>query len=114
MLERGFCPSGRLFEAAACEAPVLSDEWPGIEEFFEPGREILVARNSDEALEAIAFDRGELKRVGKAASERARECHTAAIRAREMVAAIEAAASEGTVISSPGATAAVGISGESA
>jgi spore maturation protein CgeB len=107
MLERGFCPSGRLFEAAACETPVLSDEWPGIEEFFEPGREILVARNSDEALEAIALDRSELKRVGKAASARARECHTAAIRAREMVAAMESAASDG-------AAASVGISGESA
>jgi spore maturation protein CgeB len=104
MLERGFCPSGRLFEAAACETTVLSDAWPGIEQFFEPGREILVARSSDEALEAIALDRAELKRIGRAASARARECHTAEIRAREMVAAIEAAGS---------ATAsAVGVSGD--
>lgn len=101
MLERGFCPSGRLFEAAACETPVLSDAWPGIEEFFEPDREILVARNSEEALAAIALDRGELKRVARRASARARECHTAAIRAREMAASIETATT-------------VGVSGESA
>jgi spore maturation protein CgeB len=93
MLERGFCPSGRLFEAAACETPALSDAWPGIEEFFEPGREILVARNADEAMAAIALDRTELKRIGNAASARTRECHTATIRAREMVAAIESAGS---------------------
>jgi spore maturation protein CgeB len=93
MIERGYCPSGRLFEAAACETPVLSDPWPGIEEFFEPGREILVANGPEDALEAIALDRGELRRIGQAANRRARECHTAEIRAREMVQAIEAAAS---------------------
>lgn len=92
MVDRGYCPSGRLFEAAACETPVLSDWWEGLDEFFEPGREILVARDSADTLEAIALGRGELKRIGQAASRRARECHTAAIRAREMISAIEAAA----------------------
>ena len=37
----GLLPSGRLFEAAACGVPILSDWWDGLEEFFEPGREIL-------------------------------------------------------------------------
>ncbi len=105
MLERGYCPSGRLFEAAACETPVLSDRWPGIEEFFEPGREILVADNSEDALRAITLHREELKRIGRAASRRARECHTAEIRAREMVEAIEDAASNSV-------QPAVGVSGD--
>src|SRR5205085_9249268 len=43
MAATGYCPSGRLFEAAACGAPILSDEWAGLDHFFEPGREILVA-----------------------------------------------------------------------
>src|SRR3712207_6897251 len=37
------CPSGRLFEAAACGVPILSDAWEGIETFFAPGEELLVA-----------------------------------------------------------------------
>ena len=41
----GYCPSGRLFEAAACGAPILSDWWEGLEAFFEPGEEILVAHD---------------------------------------------------------------------
>jgi spore maturation protein CgeB len=94
MRERGYCPSGRLFEAAACETPVLSDWWPGVDEFFEPDREILIARNSDDVLRALALDRAELKKIGHAASERARACHTAGIRARQMVEAIESAASD--------------------
>ena len=42
MAEMGWCPSGRLFEAAACGAPMLTDAWEGLDAFFEPGREILV------------------------------------------------------------------------
>src|SRR3954468_14896805 len=38
MAEMGYCPSGRLFEAAACGTPILSDTWEGIENFFEPDR----------------------------------------------------------------------------
>ena len=45
MARMGWCPSGRLFEAAACGAPILSDWWEGLDAFFEPGREILVARD---------------------------------------------------------------------
>ncbi len=52
MAAAGWCPSGRLFEAAACGVPVLSDAWPGLDEFFTPGREILVARDTDDALAA--------------------------------------------------------------
>ncbi len=37
MAAMGWCPSGRLFEAAACGAPILTDAWPGLEDFFTPG-----------------------------------------------------------------------------
>src|SRR5689334_6618188 len=43
MAAMGLCPSGRLFEAAACGTPILSDVWSGLDLFYEPGREILVA-----------------------------------------------------------------------
>ncbi|MBX9460958.1 MAG: glycosyltransferase [Brevundimonas sp.] len=38
MVEAGFSPSIRLFEAAACAAPVISDVWPGLDQLFHPGR----------------------------------------------------------------------------
>ena len=44
MAAMGWCPSGRLFEAAACGTPLLTDAWEGLDAFFTPGREILVAR----------------------------------------------------------------------
>ncbi len=43
MAAMGYCPSGRLFEAAACGTAVLSDWWTGLDSFFEPGAEILIA-----------------------------------------------------------------------
>ena len=42
MVMAGYSPSVRLFEAAACGAAIVSDNWPGLERFFEPGREILL------------------------------------------------------------------------
>ena len=42
MADMGYCPSGRLFEAAACGVPVLSDTWEGFDTFFEPGAEVLI------------------------------------------------------------------------
>src|SRR5581483_8730074 len=53
MAAMGYCPSGRLFEAAACGAPILSDEWDGLDEFFEPGREILLAQTTEDAIDAL-------------------------------------------------------------
>ena len=52
----GWCPSGRLFEAAACGAPVLSDTWEGLDSFFEPGAEILLADSTGAAVAALDLD----------------------------------------------------------
>lgn len=85
MAARGYCPSGRLFEAAACGTPILSDTWDGLETFFEPGREILVARSSEEAIDAMRRSPEELARIGQAAHRRALAEHTADVRARQLL-----------------------------
>ncbi len=91
MAEMGFCPSGRLFEAAACGTAVVSDWWAGLDAFFEPQREILIATSRSEAITAIATDPTELARIGARAKERALDCHTAAVRARRFLTLIESA-----------------------
>ena len=63
MAEMGWCPSGRLFEAAACGAPVLTDAWDGLDAFFAPGREILIARGTEEAVAALELGDDELARI---------------------------------------------------
>lgn len=85
MAKMGYCPSGRLFEAAACGTPILSDAWDGLETFFEPGKEIVLAGSTDEAIEAISLPAAELARIGQAARERALRDHTADRRAEELI-----------------------------
>jgi spore maturation protein CgeB len=86
MAEMGYCPSGRLFEAAACGVPILSDWWEGLDEFFEPDKEILIARTADEAIAALELSDRQLQQVATAARERTLRDHTAERRAKEMVA----------------------------
>ncbi len=90
MREWGYTPSGRLFEAAACGTPILTDRWPGLEQFFTPGTEILLGDTSDEANAALDLDDRELASIGAAARARTLEQHTGDARARELVAACEA------------------------
>jgi len=89
MAEMGYCPSGRLFEAAACGAAVLSDNWPGLEEFFDPDTEILVAGSTADVLAALELSDAELSQVAAAARERVLADHTAERRALELVSALE-------------------------
>jgi spore maturation protein CgeB len=89
MSELGYCPSGRLFEAAACGVPVLSDCWSGLDQFFAPGEEILLARSTEEALQAIAMPPDELARIGRAARDRVLAQHTSAQRAHQLVRHLE-------------------------
>ena len=97
MAEMGYCPSGRLFEAAACGTPLLSDYWEGLEHFFEPGREILIARTTEDAVAALEVSPDDLQKVAAAARERTLEEHTAACRARDLEGVLDAAASGGPV-----------------
>jgi spore maturation protein CgeB len=81
MVRAGWSPSVRLFEAAACGVPVISDWWEGLDAFFEPGREILIAETADDVLRHLrAGDRA----VGLRARERVLAAHTAEHRAREL------------------------------
>jgi spore maturation protein CgeB len=86
MAGMGYCPSGRLFEAAACGTALLSDTWEGLDRFFEPGREIFTAAGTDEAAEILSLPRDEVRKVARAARERTLAEHTAERRAAEMVA----------------------------
>ncbi len=91
MAEYGYCPSGRLFEAAACGVPILSDTWEGLETFFAPGREILTVSTAEEVLAALSLGDNELKRIALAARERTLEEHTADRRVRQLEALCEEA-----------------------
>ncbi|HMC28212.1 MAG TPA: glycosyltransferase, partial [Verrucomicrobiae bacterium] len=92
MAQMGYCPSGRLFEAAACGTPILSDWWEGLEDFFEPGTEIVVARTTDDAMNAVQMAKSDLAKLAKAARERTLAQHTCECRAIDFERAIEGAA----------------------
>ncbi|RYC30675.1 glycosyltransferase [Lichenibacterium minor] len=91
MAAMGWCPSGRLFEAAACGAAILTDDWDGLAAFFEPGAELIVARTTADALAAVDLSDAELGRIGEAARARVLAEHTSEHRAAEFEAAVAAA-----------------------
>jgi spore maturation protein CgeB len=91
MIAAGWSPSVRLFEAAACGTPVISDRWPGIEELFTPEREIILADDSDRVVDCLA-QTGDPRAIGQAARARVLDAHTAADRAAELEQHIEEAA----------------------
>jgi spore maturation protein CgeB len=89
MAAMGYCPSGRLFEAAACGVSVLSDWWEGLDSFFDPGSEILIGRSTADAVAALDLPQPELDRIAAAARERVLAEHTSEHRARELLALLE-------------------------
>lgn len=101
MARMGYCPSGRLFEAAACGAPILSDAWDGLDAFFRPGSEILVANDTEAAIAALELSDAELARISAQARERTLEEHTADRRAAELERAIEAVVSRASPATEP-------------
>ena len=89
----GFSPSVRLFEAAACGVPIISDIWPGLETVFIPGQEILLAGSAEDVIgHLVSLGEVERRAIAAAARERVMKCHTAERRALELETAIEAAA----------------------
>jgi spore maturation protein CgeB len=94
MAAMGYCPSGRLFEAAACGAALISDHWDGLDQFFTPGEEILVAQRTEDVLDALQRSSHELQIMGRRARERALAEHTIERRALQLLSALEAAHSE--------------------
>lgn len=91
MVMAGFSPSVRLFEAAACGAAIVSDNWPGLETFFAPGQEILLPGDARDVERYIVnYSDAELKKIGQAARERVLAAHTNEARAIQFETAAEA------------------------
>jgi len=84
MREAGWSPSVRLFEAACCGVPIISDRWAGLETFLAPGREILTAATTGDVLAALTISEAERRAIAKAARQRVLAEHTADHRAAEL------------------------------
>ena len=85
MAHTGFSPPTRVFEAAGAGACLITDEWQGIEQFFAPGREILVARNAEEIVAHLrSIDSQAARMIGERMRARALRDHTYALRARQV------------------------------
>jgi spore maturation protein CgeB len=85
MIRAGYSPSVRLFEAAACGAPIISDYWEGIESIFVPGTEILISTSENETIKYLTdIPEEKRKQIGSAARAKVLNHHTAAHRATEL------------------------------
>jgi spore maturation protein CgeB len=89
MAAMGWCPSGRLFEAAACGAALLSDWWDGLDTFYAPESQILIADDTPAALVALSLSDEQLRRIGAQARERTLDEHTCHHRARTLCQLLE-------------------------
>jgi len=86
MRAAGWSPSVRLFEAAACGVPIISDHWEGIEEFFAPGSELLIAENAGDTLRWLReLPEAERIAIGTRGRARVLVAHTARHRAEELI-----------------------------
>ncbi len=83
MLRAGYSPSVRLFEAAACGVPILTDYWPGLSQFFEPGLEILPVSKAEEVSSYLRMPADWRAQIGERARCRVLRFHTARVRAEE-------------------------------
>jgi spore maturation protein CgeB len=85
MVAAGHSPSVRLFEAAGCGVPIISDPWPGLETLFAPGREILLAHSTEDVIRLLSNTTEEqARRLGEHGRRRVVAGHTAEHRAQEL------------------------------
>jgi spore maturation protein CgeB len=85
MIAAGYSPSVRLFEAAACATPIISDYWSGLETFFIPGKEILVAATADDVVAYLSeITEGQRVEIGLRARAKILARHTSEHRVREL------------------------------
>ncbi|MEX2402694.1 MAG: glycosyltransferase [Balneolales bacterium] len=86
MIEAGYSPSVRLFEAAACATPIISDYWAGLETFFEPDQEILIAESTKDVQQYLnKYSDKERETIGLRARDRVLKEHTSRERARQLI-----------------------------
>ena len=95
MIAAGWSPSVRLFEAAACGTPLVSDAWEGLDTLLAPGHEILLARDAAEVLAALRTPEPARRRLADAARARVLAAHTAAHRAAELEGHLDEARARG-------------------
>lgn len=94
MVQAGWSPSVRLFEAAACGACIVSDVWPGIDSFFRPQQEILLPTCAEDVVRFINdVSEDDLRAIGDRAQERVLAEHTSLHRAIQFEEAVEQARS---------------------
>jgi spore maturation protein CgeB len=92
MTMAGYSPSVRLFEAAACGATIVSDNWPGLDQFFSPGEEILLPLEPEDGLRYLTgLSEQERVSIGQSAQARVLAAHTSAHRALEFEREVEMA-----------------------
>jgi spore maturation protein CgeB len=84
MIAAGWSPSVRLFEAAACGTPVISDDWPGLDEFFPRGKAICTASSTSDVIEVLNQDERSRSAIAAAANASAIGLHSGAARAAEL------------------------------
>lgn len=85
MVRAGYSPSVRLFEAAACATPIISDWWSGLDSFLTPGKEVLIAQSAEDTLQYLrSIPEPERRAIGLSARRRVLRAHTAEHRAREL------------------------------
>jgi spore maturation protein CgeB len=85
MIALGHSPSVRLFEAAACGTAIISDWWEGLDEFFVPGEEIIIASTTKDVIEAFDdYDQEKAEIVGRKARKKVVEKHSGYARAGQL------------------------------
>jgi spore maturation protein CgeB len=89
MARSGYCPSGRFFEASACGTPLLTDEWQGLDSFFDLQQELLVVHSTEDVMRALALPDTELQRIATRARQRTLDEHTGRRRAEQFLAACQ-------------------------
>ncbi len=89
MVVAGYSPSVRLFEAAACGVPIVTDRWAGLESAFAPDEEILVADMTEDALSHLALSDSRRGEIAGAARARVLRDHTSGRRAEELEDALQ-------------------------
>ncbi len=85
MVDAGYSPSVRIFEAGACGVPIVSDSWKGLDEILEPGREILIAHGTEDTRHYLArVSAREARAIGRRARRRILAEHTADFRCSQL------------------------------
>ena len=93
MVAYGWCLSGRFFEVAACDTPLLTDGWQGLDTFFVPWRELLTAGCAEDVEEALEMPDSALQSMAARARERTLDQHTGHVRAVQLLKYLEEAIS---------------------